>query len=125
MVGHRFTEVLAAEWQEVIDRSWNSKRPLVFTHIVLTNMLGVCSAREIRDRITWMIDLWERGLHAGLVGDAVAEGAALEGRAASVGDEEDEAVSRIYHDTVLSGKLRQAVRRATDREGGWCLLLDY
>ena len=30
----------------------------------------------------------------------------------------------IYHDTVLSGKLRQAVRRATDRKGGGCLLPD-
>ena len=42
----------------------------------------------------WM-DLWDRGIHAGQVGDAKAEGAAREGRAASGGEEEDEAVARI------------------------------
>ena len=70
------------------------------------------------------MDLCERGLHAGLVGDAEAKGAAREGRAASGGEEEDEAVARSYHNTVLSGKLQQAVCRATDREGGGCLVLD-
>ena len=58
----------------------------------------------------------------GLVGDAKAEGAAREGRATFSGKEEDDAIARSYHDTVLSGKLRQAVRQATDREGGGCLL---
>ena len=69
------------------------------------------------------MDLWERGQHAGLLGDAEAEGAAREGRAAFSGEEEDDAVARSFHETVLSGKLRQAVPRATDREGGGCLLL--
>ena len=63
------------------------------------------------------MDLWERGLHAGLVGDAEAEGSAREGRAARGGEEEDEAVAWSYHNTVLFEKIRQAVRRATDREG--------
>ena len=71
------------------------------------------------------MDHWERGLHAGLVGDPKVEGAVREGRAASGGEEEDEAVARSYHDTVLSGNLRQAVRWATNREGGGCLLPDY
>ena len=31
-------------------------------------------------------------------------------------------MARRYHDTVLSGKRRQAVRQATDSEGGGCLL---
>ena len=61
------------------------------------------------------MDLWERGLHAGLVGDAEAEGSTREGRAAIGGEEEDEAVAWSFHDTVLSGKLRQAVRWATER----------
>ena len=60
----------------------------------------------------------------GLVGDADVEGAAREGRAASGGEEEYNAVARSYHDTMLSGKLIQAVCQATDREGGGCLLPD-
>ena len=102
----------------VLGRSWNSERPLVFAHVVLTKTLGVCQAREIRERITQRMDLWERGQYAGLVGDAKAEGSAREVRAASGGKEEDEAIARSCHDTLLSGKLRQAVRWATNREGG-------
>ena len=43
--------------------------------------MGVRWAREIRARITRRMDLWERGLHMGLVEDSEAEGAAQEGRA--------------------------------------------
>ena len=70
------------------------------------------------------MDLWERGIHVDLVGEAEVEGYARESRDASGGEEEDEAVARSYHDTVLSGKLRQTVCWATNREGGGCLLLD-
>ena len=123
-VGRRFTDILAAEWWGGLGRSWNSERPLVFDHVVLTKTLGVRRAREIRARITRRMDLWERGQHAGLVGDTKAEGAAREGRAASGGEEEYEAIVWSYHATLLSGKLRQAVRWSTDREGGGCLLTD-
>ena len=67
---------------------------------------------------------WDRGIHTGLVGDSEAEGAVREGRAASRGEEEDKAVARRYHDTLLFGNMRQAVRWATYREGGGCLLPD-
>ena len=87
-------------------------------------MLGVRRAQEIRARIIQLMNLWKRGLHLGLVRDAGAEGAAWEGRDASGGEDEDEATARSYHDTVLSGKLHQAVCQATDREGVGCLLLD-
>ena len=50
------------------------------------------------------------------------EGTAREVRAASGGKEEYKVVARSYHDTVLSGSLSQAVHKATDREGGGCLL---
>ena len=72
----------------------NSGRPLVFAHVVIRKTLGVRRAREIRARITRRMDLWERVQHAGLVGDAEAEGSAQEGRAASGGEEEDDAVER-------------------------------
>ena len=123
-VGRRFTAILDVEWQGVIVQSWNSERPLFFAHVFLTKTLGVRRAQEIRARITSPMDLEERGLHVGQLRDAKAKGAAREGRAASGGEEEEEAVSQSYHDTVFSGKLWQAVRQATDREGGGCLLLD-
>ena len=56
------------------------------------------------------------------MGEAEVEGADREGRSAFSGEEEDGAVARSFHETVLSGKLRQSVRRPTDREGGGCLL---
>ena len=96
-MGGRFTEILAAEWRGVLNRSWNSEIPLVFSHVVLTKTLGVCWAREIRARITRRIDLWKRGQHAGLVRDAEADGAAREGRAAFSGEEEDDTMARSSH----------------------------
>ena len=93
------------------------QRPLVFAHVVLTKTLGICQAREIRTRITRRMDLWERGQHSGLVGDTEAEEAAREGRAAFSGEEEDNAVARSFHETVLLGKLRQAVRQTTNTGG--------
>ena len=79
---------MAAEWRGVLSRSWNSERPLVFAHVVLTKTLDVRGYLDIWDIITRRMDLWERGLHVGLVGDAEEEGAAREGRVASGGDEE-------------------------------------
>ena len=114
-VGRRFTAILAVEWQVVIYRSWNSERPLVFTHVFLMKTSGVSRAREIRVWITRWMDLWEKGLYVGLVGGAEAEGAAREGRSTRGGEEEEEAVARSYHNTVLSGKLLQAVRQETNR----------
>ena len=75
LVGRRFTAILAAEWRGVLGRSWKYNRPLVFAHVVLMKTLGIHRAKEIRERITRWMDLWERGLHAGLVGDDEAEGA--------------------------------------------------
>ena len=59
-----------------------------------------------------------------MLGDAEAEGAARDDRSASRVEEEDEAVARSNHEMLLSGKLRQAIRQATNRERGGCLILD-
>ena len=123
-VGHRLTAILAAEWWGFLGRSLNSERPLVFAHVVLTKALGVRRAKEIRARITRRMDLWERGIHVGLLGDAKAGKYSREDRAANGGEEEDDTIARSYHDNILSGKLRQAVLQATDWEGGGCLLSD-
>ena len=69
----------------VLGRSWNSERLFFFAQVVLSKTLGVRRAQDIWARITRRIDLLERGLHTGLVGDAEAEGAVREGRATSGG----------------------------------------
>ena len=92
-VGRRFTSILAAECRGVLGRTRNSERPLVIALVVLTKTMGVNWAKKIRSQITRWMYLLERGLHAGLIGDAEAEGAVREGRAARRGEEEDEAVA--------------------------------
>ena len=63
----------------MLDQKCNSKRPLVFAHVVLTKILGACKIKEIRARIKRHLDLWERGIHAGLVGDELTEVRVREG----------------------------------------------
>ena len=74
-VGRRFTAILAAEWRGILGRSYDSKSPLVFSHVFLTKHLGFRRSKEIRARINRRMDLCERVIHTGLVGDAEAEGA--------------------------------------------------
>ena len=69
-VGPQLTAILAAESQGVLKRIWNFERPLVFVHVVLTKKLGIIRARGIRDRISRRIELCDRGIYMGLVGDA-------------------------------------------------------
>ena len=49
---------LEVEWQEVLDRNWNSEIPLVFAHDLLTDLLGVQRDRYMRARISRRMDLW-------------------------------------------------------------------
>ena len=51
--------------------------------------MGVHRAKEIQARLMRRIDLWERGLHTSMVGDAEAEGAARESSPSSGEEEED------------------------------------
>ena len=66
--------IFVSEWLGVFNRSCNFERPLVFFHFILAKALGIRWARYYRSRISRRMDLWERGVHAGLVGVAEAEG---------------------------------------------------
>ena len=71
--GRRFKTILDAKWQGVLNRNWNSDRTLVFAHIFLTKMMRIRRATEIRQRIIKRMDLSDRGIHTGMLGDAEAE----------------------------------------------------
>ena len=85
-------------------------------------MLSVCKAQEIREWITRRMDLWKRGIPAGLVVDAKAEEDARESRAARGGEEEDKAIAWSYHIKVLLGKMIPVIHRATNKDRVGCLL---
>ena len=59
-------------------------------------MLCILRAREIRASITRRINLWERGLHVGLVGCAEVMGDIREGKNYSGGEGGDKDVARCY-----------------------------
>jgi hypothetical protein len=120
-VGRRFVATLAAEFQGVKARSWNSERPLVFAAVVLQTAPGVKRARDIRKRLTQRMDLWDQGRFIALVDDTVAE---VQSRHGSHPAPDDEARARAFNAKVLSGRLRPAVRALTNRDQGGVLQPD-
>ena len=84
----------------------------------LTKTLGTRKAKEIWDWIDHRLDLWERRIHADLVGDALAEESASDGCITRRNEEEEDCLVCSFHITFLLVKLWQAVHQATGREGG-------
>ena len=120
-VGRRFLERLTGELAMVRQRQTNSERVLVFAMTVLVRTPGVLKASDIRRRLTNRLDLWRQGRFSGLVEDTEREGLA---RAQSYAQADDETLARRFDATVRSGRLRQAVRCATDRGQGGVLYPD-
>ena len=117
-VGCRFTAVLDVECQGVLDWKCNFKQPLVFTHLVLTRTLGACKAREIRVMIDRWIEIWEWGIHTGLVGNLLAERRDRKDRVEKINEEEVGRLACSLHSPLMPGKIRQVICRVTDREKG-------
>ena len=86
----------------MLGQRWNSKRLLVFSYMVLTSTLSARKAREIQERINSHLDLCVRGLHAGLVGDALVEGRARKVHVSRRDKEEYNRLARSFHRTMMS-----------------------
>ena len=48
----------------------------VFSHVIIMMTLSTYQEREIQDRVSQQMELWERVVHAILVGDLEAESGA-------------------------------------------------
>jgi hypothetical protein len=104
-VGRRFVAMLTQEFQGVLDRKWNSERPIVF-------------GAGLGNRL----DLWEQGHYASLVDDTEAE---VLNRGQGGGRKADNNTkARAFNAQVLSGRLRQAVQGLTRGEEGGVLQPD-
>ena len=105
--------------QRVWDRQWNLERFIVFQTVILQRARHVTASHAIRRRIAKRIDAWGEGKHVMLVGDTLRS--CEEYLTASWRKETVDHRSQTYHNLVLCGKLRLAVRWITERETGGVL----
>ena len=121
-VGRRFLKLLDAEFQGIMDRTWNGERVIAFCCVILQTDPSVNGASSIRTRLTHRMDLWEKGLFAALVDDTVG---VLRLRAvASPPPHTDESRARRFDRTLKQGRIRVATRTLTNRGSGGVLELD-
>jgi hypothetical protein len=64
---NRFLETLASLWIGVVERCWNSERPLVFQAIILHRVRGVDRFHDVKPIIWGWLDAWDTGPHVALV----------------------------------------------------------
>jgi hypothetical protein len=119
-LGHRVVSTLAKEFGGVRERKWNSERTLIFAACVLHKSLGVIRSRNIKRRVERRLQLWTDGHYDALVQDIIGE--AMRGAGSGRGTADKDIIARKYNSMVLDGKLRAAVRFATNRGGGGVLL---
>ena len=126
-LGKRFVNALANEWKGVSLRKWNADRPLIFAACVLHRSISVRGAKAIKQTIMHRLDLWEAGRFNALVHELRVDASS----GWDNGEKEEwwddgvsDSVGRKYHNMVLSGKLRAAVRYATNRGQGRSLKPD-
>ena len=96
-------------------------RAIVFAAVVLSRSSTVKSASGIKATIEARLKLWEAGRYAELVGDCVTEGKRKGfGKHSERRDTEEELsnIARRFNTMFLGGKIRGAVRFATDRSPG-------
>jgi hypothetical protein len=121
-VGKRFVEKVAEEMRGIKSRKWNSERFIVFQLVILQKSREVKRSRDIRRRITKRLDAWEKGQTTMLVEDTLRS---MESHLSHKrGQTTPEQRSKIFHQKVLRGNLRGAVRYLTEREKGGILYPD-
>ena len=122
-VAHRFLALLIAEWKGCREGRWNSERPLCLAACILHRLNGMkMKACEIRAILTQRMDVWEAGRFDTLVTSVENQwkrGDGNSGQRVDLTEEEWlESKGRRFNALVQSGKLRNAVRTVTDRNGG-------
>ena len=120
-LGKRFVNLLANEFKGVRLRQWNSERVIVFAAVILNRRSNVKEAKEIKKVIQQRLDMWEAGQFTALCNE-VMKGAESVAPFCTAGDWKEDGVSENvaarYNSMVLSGKIRSAVRFATERGQG-------
>ena len=100
-------------------RVTNSERAEIFPACILCKERGCSSSDAMRRRISRRLQLWEDGKYAELAEDVVRAAKAASGRAPT--PDNDDHIDCRYHSLVINGRLKAAVRFATNKSGGGVL----
>ena len=65
--GERLVGILSVEIDGVRARKWNSERVIVFQSVILQRIKSVNNSAQIRKRILFQLNLWNRGAFDNLV----------------------------------------------------------
>ncbi len=117
---NRFLETLTDLWQGCIKRRWNSERPLVFQACILRQVRGISRFHDVKPIIWGRLDAWDKGQYVALVKDVEEANLDIGGGGGGAMARQDDTTSmaRKYHNMVLGGKVRAAVRMVTNRDVG-------
>ena len=115
-VGRLFVKEFASELGGVTARRWNGERFIIFQSVILQRSSEVKKARDIRARIQWRLKEWKAGKYDMLVQDTVRTSIGLMDDTRR--GQTEAQISKTFTRMVLQGKIRQAVRFATERGQG-------
>jgi hypothetical protein len=117
---NRFLEALTSLWIGLVERCWNLEHLLVFQAVILCPVRGVARFHYVKPIIWGWLDAWDAGRHVALV--KAVEEANLNvvggGGGTRLRRENTTSMARKYHNMILCGKVRAAVRTVTNRDGG-------
>ena len=118
-VGNRFITTLTKEFMLARTRVTNSERAEIFPACILRKERGCSGAAAIKRRILRRLVMWDEGKYAELAEDVARAARNSMGKAPM--PDNDDSIARRYHSLVIDGRLKAAVRYATNRSGGGVL----
>jgi hypothetical protein len=119
-LGTSVLEMLTDLWVGVVERRWNSERPLVFQACVLQRVRGISCFHDVKPIIWGRLNAWDARRYVALVREV--EEANLNvgggGRGPRARQEGTTSIARKYHNMVLGGKVRATIRMVMNRGTG-------
>ena len=117
----RFLRLQTALFRDARERRCNAEKALIFAPCILQRIKGKHKFADTKIIIQRRLDAWEAGRLCALVSENVD--CAMESGWGTAGPraKSDEAAGRRFESMVLDGRLRAALRRATDRDEGGLL----
>jgi hypothetical protein len=117
----QFLTTLTDLWVGVIQRCWNSERPLMFQAVILRRVHGITQFHDAKPIIWGWLDAWDEARYVALVKE-VEEATLYSGgggrRVSAQHWDDATSLARKYNNMVLGGKIRAAVQMVTNRGAG-------